>query len=339
MNRLDITAPEWTAFVGRAGNASPFHSPAWALLVSEVYGFSPFALCLADASGRITSGIPVVEVRNPLTKPKWVSLPFTDFCPPLFGDGADAGRLAAGLDDARREAGIRMLEVRARLEGAVPSLRSDAVRHVLELAASPEEVARRFKRGHVRRNIAKAEREGVVIRRADEAADVLTVFYRLHLATRHRQGIPIQPRRFFRLLWQRVLDPGLGFCLLAYARGRAVAGAVFLASDRTMTYKYGASDVRYWPLRANNLLFWRAIELGCEGGFGALDFGRTDLANRGLRDFKSAWGAVEESLVYSTLGAVGRRGRFGTALLGPVIRHSPEAVCRAVGEAVYRYAA
>jgi hypothetical protein len=64
--------------------------------------------------------------------------------------------------------------------------------------------------------------------------------------------VPVQPRRFFELLWRLVLEPGLGFLLLAHAGARPVAGAVFLRGSRCLTYKYGASDASAWPLRPNH---------------------------------------------------------------------------------------
>jgi hypothetical protein len=88
---------------------------------------------------------------------------------------------------------------------------------------------------------------------------------------------------------------------------------------------------------------------GCESGCGVFDFGRSGFADRGLREFKSAWGADEIGLLYARIGAkapsrapgrvrqavVAGGGRVATAAL----RRAPEWVTRAVGEALYRYAA
>ena len=96
----------------------------------------------------------------------------------------------------------------------------------------------------------------------------------------------------------------------------------------------------------NGLLFWHAIRTACEQGYRWFDFGRTDIGHEGLRNFKLSWGAVEEPIFYETLGAEtppppaadGSEG-MATRVLGTVIRHSPPLVCRAVGEALYRYVA
>jgi hypothetical protein len=72
-----------------------------------------------------------------------------------------------------------------------------------------------------------------------------------------------------------------------------------------------------------------------------LDWGRTDFANAGLREFKSGWGAREELLSYSVIAdqpPLPASGRIGQAM-APVIRRSPRWVCRALGEVLYRFAA
>jgi hypothetical protein len=129
--------------------------------------------------------------------------------------------------------------------------------------------------------------------------------------------------------------------LLAYSGSIPVAGAVFLTWNGTVVYKYGASDPDYWKLRPNHLIFWTAIRWACEHGYRVFDFGRTDLDNQGLRDFKSGWGATERPLVYSLLADRPPKppsGRLSHAL-EEVIRRSPPWVCRAVGELLYKYAA
>jgi len=65
---------------------------------------------------------------------------------------------------------------------------------------------------------------------------------------------------------------------------RYLAGAVFLYYNKTVTYKYGASSHDQLSLKANNLIFWRAIQWSCENSYALIDFGKTDLENFGLRD-------------------------------------------------------
>jgi CelD/BcsL family acetyltransferase involved in cellulose biosynthesis len=318
---LPLAEPSWTAFAAARPEATPFHAPAWAGFLSECYGFRSFAAVVLD-QGRIVAGIPVAEVR----RRRWVSLPFTDACGPL----GDAERLAAALDAAR---GARLVEVRAPLPGSVGS--AAGLAHVLALDEDEQLVFAGFHKSQVRRNIRRAEREGVEVRVATTEAELTDTFYALHLRTRRRLGAPVQRRRFFSLLWRHVLQPGGGYVLLAYHEGRPAAGAVFLTAGQTVVYKYGASDERRWGVRPNHVLFRDAIRRSCAEGRTVFDFGRTDSDDAGLREFKRGWGAIEQELVYSTLGG-GRQIQRGmptaaAAAARRVIRTGPPVVCRAAG--------
>jgi CelD/BcsL family acetyltransferase involved in cellulose biosynthesis len=337
---LEISDPRWTSFVQSSPNAGPFHRPEWAQMLADCYQYRAFALCRIDALGRVSAGLPLLEVKRPLSRRRWVSLPFTDYCPLLARNEEEGGLLIDQLDSERRAHRVSRLEVRAPLQGRNAYRRSTAVTHTLTLGSDADVVFRTF-RSSVQRAVLKAMREGVTVRVAQDPAELVDTFYRLHTRTRARLGVPVQPRRHFRLLWQLLIDRGLGFVLLASVRGRTVAGAVFLAWNGTIEYKYGASDPEFWGFRPNNLLFAKAIRWGCENHFRTFGFGRTDLADEGLRAFKLSWGTLEEPLVYSTLGdaAAGTSAPSLGALLRPLIRRMPSWVCRLVGEVAYKYAA
>lgn len=338
---LELTDPRWADFVARQPSATPFHHPSWGVLIADCYGFRAFAVATSGAAGEIQAGLPVVEVRHLRGEPKWVALPYTDYCPPLAPAPRGETDLVCALRQASKAAGVQRVEVRAPIEGA-SSVSHGALRHVIPLERDPAPVYASF-RSSVRRHIAQAERRGVTIRQAESPEDLVNTFYRLHLRTRRRFGVPIQPRRFFRMLWESVIRTGLGSVLIAEASGSPVAAEVFLSWNGTTISKFSASDERAWSLRANNLITWHLIKTACEQGSRSLDFGRTDPGSEGLSMFKRSWGAVEQPLCYGTLGAGpepapsmgGKAGHW----LASAIRHGPPVVCRAAGEALYRYAA
>ena len=63
-------------------------------------------------------------------------------------------------------------------------------------------------------------------------------------------------------------------------------------------YKYGASNLAFQNLRANNLVMWEAIRWLVRNGFETLNFGRTSAQNDGLRRFKLGWGTSEYPISY-----------------------------------------
>jgi CelD/BcsL family acetyltransferase involved in cellulose biosynthesis len=314
----------------------PFHQPAWAQTLADAYGFRAFALTLTGEDGEVRAGLPIMEVRDPVRGRRWTALPFTDRCPPL-GDGPEAGEVAGALRRAAADEGVGRVVVRA----SVPELPAVTVAtmQVLDLTPGPEALERGFTSA-TRRNVRKARREGVTVRVATSEEDLTRTYFGLHLQTRRRLGVPVQPRRFFRAVWRHMIAPGHGRLLLASLDGVDVAGIVLLHAGRTVVYKYGASNAGALHARPNNALFDEAIRWSAQAGFEHFDFGRSDFADQGLRSFKQGWGAEELPLVYSALPdsrAAGTDG--GGRLLGEVIRRSPPGVCRAIGETLYRYAA
>lgn len=336
VERLAIDDPEWVDLARSHPLATAFHHPAWARLLADCYGFRAFVVACTDDAGRIRAAFPAIEVDGPLRGPRWVSLPFTDHCPPLRREGVSADDLVDRLGRLPWGQALPGLEIRAPLPERAWACQAVAgYRHTLALDGDENAAFALFSRMH-QRNVRRAEQSGLSVVRDDSVAGIAR-FYGLHLRTRRRLGAPVQPRRFFDLLHNRFIQQGLGFLLLAYDDLVPVAGAVFLQWGQTLIYKYGASDPHYWHLRPNNLLLWAAIRWACRSGCHTLDLGRTDLDDRGLREFKRGWGAKEEVLAYSVFGD-GRPGRSRERtrrLVGTVIRRAPLFVCRALGEWLY----
>jgi CelD/BcsL family acetyltransferase involved in cellulose biosynthesis len=335
---LDLDDERWVAFAEGRGE-SPLQYPSWARLLADAYGFRAFAFALSDPGGGIEAGLPVLRLGGRL-RPRWSSLPFTDSCPPL-GSAETMDALRHALEIVRAEQHLRQIEVRGELVGGEACSRAIGVTHELRLEPDAESVFRRLDKKRVQSSIRKAERLGVVVRRATSAADLTESFYRLHALTRRRLGVPVQPRRFFALLWERMLEPGLGELLLAERERQILAGAVFLHSRNRTVYKYSASDPASWPYCPNHAILWRAIESSARADREVFDFARSDFGDRGLRAFKSGWGTEERPLVYTAIG-----GRAPTASLGRsaaaargIIRRSPVWVSELLGRALYKYAA
>ena len=338
---VELGDPRWLRLVASHTDALAFHQPGWTDLLRDCYGFRGFAVLALTADGSPRAGVPVIEVRDPLRRRRWVSLPFTDHCALLSGQPGTDDVL---VDTLRRRAvsqGVGHVELRTALPGESLGVRTVGVIHELELERDDDAVFRRFHKSQVRANIRRAQRDGVTVRAASCERDLTHGYYRLHLRTRRRLGVPTQSRRFFRLLWQRVIQAGLGFALLGDAGEMTVAGAIFLHWNGRLIYKFGASDERFTRLRPNHAVMWEAIRWGCERGYRTFDFGRSGLDDSGLRAFKSGWGAKERPLRYTTVVGASPAADAGTAgaALRPVLRRCPLWVCRGVGAAFYRYAA
>lgn len=287
-----------------------YYQPAWLDLLSRLYGYPVHTLRTTDADGALTGVLPVMAVRSPLTGRRIVSLPFSDCCPPLVThDAAAHGLIDQALALAREER-ARYLELRsgvlAALESRPELTRNDLYsRWVVPLERDAAAVWKRVK-SPAQRQVKKARKEGVTVR-AGERRDDMDAYYRLHLMTRSRKhGMPSQPPRYFRDLWETFAAPdrpapdqaGQVRLLLAEHEGVIIAGIILLVSGVTVRYAYGASDERYLRLGPNNALMWEAISWACEHGYTRFDMGRTANDNPGLVSYKRNWGAQEEPLPY-----------------------------------------
>jgi CelD/BcsL family acetyltransferase involved in cellulose biosynthesis len=335
---LQPSDSRWISFLESNTDISIFYHPAWMEVMEESYGYHPFVLALADTKDRVIAGVPLMEVNSPVKGRRWVSLPFTDYCRPLC---KDEETLSVFTEQLLREVERKQIPA-LELRGTYPAnqsldIHSEHVLHKLELTPDISVVWNGLHSMH-RRNIKIATENHVEIVQG-VANEHLAEFYRLHLLTRRRQGVPVQPWKFFVHLKKLLIDQGQGFLLLAYKNHECIAGAVFLNWQDTLTYKYGASTEDGLKYRPNNLIMWSAIKEACKQGFRYFDMGRTDLDNAGLRMFKSRWGAKEIPLFYSNLKAgnnhvaQGRLSRY----MNFVIQNSPTFVCRFTGELLYKH--
>lgn len=231
-----------------------------------------------------------MRMDSRLTGRRVVALPFSDFCPPLLADSTRLEQLTENLQNWRREHNVSQIQVHWPLpdnEGIYPG--DMVARHVTHLRTEAEQLLHTFGKTQVR-GIRRAEREGVQISMSD-GWEELRSFYDIHLDTRRRQGTPVQPLRFFRMLWEGLISQNHGFTLLAYKDSQLLAGAVFLHANQTVTYKYSASFPAYWGLRPNNLLLWRSFQWGCEHGYRGSTGGGRISRTRGCVSSSRAGGA------------------------------------------------
>jgi CelD/BcsL family acetyltransferase involved in cellulose biosynthesis len=335
---IPIGDPQWCDFTSSHPLATPFHLPAWTSVIADCYHFDAFVLAIRDRDREILAGAPTVAVRSPFGRLRWVSLPFSDSCPLLVRADAAADEVVGALSEYVLAGPARELEVRAELPEAERLYRVEVgYDHVLELPRDPADL--HPNKGH-RNSRNRAIRKGVQVTRGNGAHDVAT-FYRLHALTRRRHGVPVQPRRFFDLIQDRLLAHGHGFVATATLDGEVLASGLYLHHNGTLAAKFYASDPGRPDVGAGYLIEWETMVAACVEGYHTLDMGRTDFGADGLRLYKSSWGTVERPLVYTHISRtplIEQRPSVGD-LPARIIRRSPVWVCRALGEVLYRWSA
>lgn len=314
-----------------------FHSSCWAKLLCKTYGHKPVYLRCSQ-QGDLRALVPMMDVRSLLTGCRGVCLPFTDFSSPLIFGDKTWGALITTLARVARERKWKYFEIR---DGSPlqPPANSAAnyYGHTLDLRGGVAGLFARLK-SSARRAIRKAERSGLRVE-VTQSREALLNFYRLHVLTRQRHGVPPQSVAFFLHLHDEILRQNLGFVAVVSAASRPIAAGVFLHFGKKAVYKFGASDQNFQQFRGSNLFMWEGIRFLAENGFETIHFGRTSPENEGLRRFKQTWGTKEDRIDYlrfSPTAEMQAKNRCaGSGLYRGLFGRLPLALNRLAGALIY----
>jgi len=328
----------WDQWVSSQDGCGIFHTSSWARVLSDSYGYVPRYLFSETDKGSVA--VPLMELSSPFSGKRGVSLPFSDYCDPVGDRDSSLHSVMESISEYGNKAAWRTVELRYRdifLENAVPS--QEFLNHVLELRGGEIDLLSRF-RDSTRRNIRKAIKEGVEVR-IEDSLESIRKFFRLNCLTRKEHGLPPQPSSFFENLHRHLLSKGSGFVAIAYHGKSAVSAAVYLHAGRKAFYKYGASDKNHFHLRANNLVMWEAIRWYLKNGYDSLCFGRTEVENEGLNQFKAGWATEEGTIRYymydiNTKIFLKRKSNV-SGVHNRIFRHMPMPLLRYSGKLLYRY--
>lgn len=324
-------------------DSSVFHSPEWARVLTETYGFDVSSAILLNDVRRPVAGLPFCRIED-ISGERIVSLPFSDYCDPLVSNEEQWVRLIDGLI-----AEDRLIAVRC-LHNQIPCL-DDRFRemkrakwHCMDLTDDAETLWAGLHESS-RRAIRKARRDGVSVRAAEREED-MRAFFELHLGVRvSKYRLLAQPYRFFERVWTHFIEPGKGFLLLAEHQGHAIGGVLFLEWKGTLYYKFNASILSGLRHRPNDLLIWEGIQRAKANGCRALDFGLSDWDQEGLVRYKRKF-ATEEKVItflrYLPQGTLDPREEQARNLLGKMTdlftgETVPSIVTEQAGDVLYRF--
>lgn len=332
-----LTDPRWNETVLNSSGYSVFHSANWARVLAESYGFFPRYRGLVQGR-KFQCLLPLMEISSRLTGRRGVCLPFSDYTFPI-GSPLLTHQVTQSLLDEGRQCGWRYLELRAadHLADLGPAS-SRYYRHWLNLSPGEKQLFTGL-RPNYRSKLRKAQREGLFVTR-ENSPEAMEIYFRLHCLTRRRQGLPPQPLRFFRKIFEHFLVAHLGWVGLARRGRRFISAAVFLQFGSQVLYKFGASDPQQPESAAGYAVMWDAISHSARQGFAEFCFGRTDTHHTGLLQFKEGWGAQRQMLNYLRYDF--RKNGFLSRVNSPgsgsvIFRKMPVPLLRACGTLLYRH--
>ena len=344
-------APEqdagWTEFVTRHPAANLYHTLLWRDLIAEVFGHRPIYL-VAERGGDVCGVAPMFLVKAPLFGSKLISLPYDIGSGGALtlndADGEAERALVENAISLANELRVNYLELRCGSERA--ALASSGLQRgepvlITEMELDGEAaVLERLKKDH-RGAIHKAERCGVTVREAESLADY-HAFYHIYLRVFRAFGTPPYGAGYFSSVWRRLRPSGAARLLLAHAGSCCVGGLLLFCWGQNLIDKFALCLPEAKPLRANALLYWRAIQLGLKLGYRRLNMGTSSREQTGLIEFKERWGAQTRPAVFYDLPVRGRlpaieRYYSSAGLARRAWRQLPIWATRAGGEALNRW--
>ena len=331
----------WDDLVASHPQASVFHQQGWLKALVATYGYRPVVLTSTPQGKRLSDGIVFCEINSWLTGRRLVSMPFADHLQPLLDAPSAAEEYTQWAINECRRHKWNYIELRPQtwdIPADFPLATSQSFwLHTLNLEPSSEKLFRNLHKNCLQRRIRRAEREQLTCERGCSEA-LLDDFYRLQMITRRRHQLLPQPRAWFRNL-ATFMSPHLEV-RLARKDGRAIAAILTLRHGRTVVYKYGCSDVRFHSLAGMPFLFWKLIEESKASGAEEIDFGRTELDNQGLIEFKDRFGTNRRQITYLRYSEnAGGKGVVESCLPGlrRIFSILPDALSSTAGRLLYRH--
>ena len=281
----------WNQFVEHSQSASIFHLHEWQTIIRRAYGHPAFYLMAVDR-GRVEGVLPLVLIKSRLFGRSLVSMPFADYAGVC---GGDQGVFTLLLNEAvklGRSLQADYLQLRQSPFACAPKtgvseveLSTEKVTMLLDLSRDPDLIWKRLP-SERRNRIKRARQLGLTARwGGNEAIDE---FYQVFAENMRDLGSPVHSKLFF----QSVVDT-LGErvkVLLIEYRGGIIGAGICLFFRDTMLIPWVSSLRHYFKQHPNMLLYWSAIEYGCEKGYAVLDLGRSS-KDSGTYEFKRQWGA------------------------------------------------
>jgi FemAB-related protein (PEP-CTERM system-associated) len=291
------------AFVRAHPQGNAYQLAAWRRAVAAAYGFAGRVL-VARQGQELAGMLPLCEFARPLSRPRWISLPFCDLGGPMAVSDEVAEALAARARQDLGALGAAGLELRCSATGTADEagLEGRKVRMLLGLPDSAAALMQSYP-PKLRSQVRKAEKNGLTSEVAGGTAAV-GEFYDVYSRNMRRLGSPPHSRAWFEAVQRHYGAAGDMFMVIVRHEGKAVgAGWVLLCGDKAVI-PWASTLADYNSLAPNMLLYWAIQSHLCERGVRQFDFGRSTFGE-GTYKFKKQWGALPVALDWREWDAQG----------------------------------
>lgn len=274
-----------------------FHRSDWADVLAKGYGYQP-CYCWYEQDGAPRLGFMGGIVDFRIVRVLNACIPYGG----LLGDESYLEPFCRQLGPALQREGIHQLQLaepgtRPRLEtfgfqGVV------VARHQADIAdyADAEALRAALPRS-VRKNLNRAEREGLVVEPLQDRSDVDVVFD-LYLKTMERNRAAAKyPHGRFAAIFDQLAPKELGVILVARKDGAIIGANTLVCSDETVHDIQLSYDHNYQALRPTDALVFASFLWAIERHKRYFDFMGSPANDESLEKFKTKWLAERSTTV------------------------------------------
>lgn len=319
------------------------HTKQWANIIEKSFPHIK-AYIIADklTIDKTTSFLPIYKVKRPLKKDSWLSIPYANISDPIMRNDALTGPLLQSVINHPHTRGqeIEIRTMQTPLEQVSGfALDHGYANHQIRLDGDEKEIFSRFHKKSVQVLIRKSIERGTTLRIGNSLKDV-TLFYSLYVSMRKDLGLPPQPFRFFKNMWE-ALHPINHVDLLMAENNGNITGALWVLKNSWLySFEYLGRANRKDQTYSTHFLYWNGILQALNENVKIVSFARTSAMNEGLDRFKLNWGTV--AVPYTDLWHPNNQGgaRESSALYKFMKKCSPSlphCVFRVLGEIIYRF--
>jgi hypothetical protein len=341
-------AERWDEFVNRHPEGRFCHLWGYKRVLEEAVGYKCTYINLFSG-GQLVGVFP--SIRVVYGSGRLISQPFNEYGGPLTEGLSEAQLrlLPKVLMEAAAKEGCESIEIRGGIGCEAMAGSEYCRKHPLHFYGTldltqKEQLWRNSLTHEARKDIARAEREGLLAEIRCGMDAVQEPFYGLYLNSMKRLGVPPQSKRFF-----TTLAEGLGNQLVAaWVASKTTQVAMLLGaiSGKRLHIFVTASDTSAWRMRPNDLAHWKLIEWAAASGLNTFDFGSARYP--GQIQFKKKWGvrlreyscysiAAPGSTALTRIQSVKTNSRSMAALSHAWRAVVPVSVSRVLGPPVRKY--
>lgn len=285
----------WDQYVQYHNDASIYHRANWKGVIEDTFKHLAFFLT-AKEGPNICGVLPLVLMKNRIFGSYLVSLPFIDCAGILADNSSIAHLLCEEAIELAKKNHVDFLELRnqKKIEHGNLETLTHKVTFVLPLDPDPDFIWRKVVHENIRNKVRKAKKNQLTIV-SGSSIEMIELFYQVFSRNMRDLGTPVYPKKYFINLLKYFPD-NMKIFLVKY-HDRVIGGKVVFAFKDTIFFIYHSSMRDFAKLAPNNLLYWAAIEYGCQNGFKYCNMGRSTV-NSGPYYFKKQWGGEIRQLYF-----------------------------------------